>query len=115
MALAIKRLQSEQLEQTTSEELAQMLTAQERHGNVFPLSFAQRRLWFLQQLEPQNAFYNRPIAFRLTGWLNVAALERSLALVVQRHEVLRTTFPLQELQNAQVNAPSLAIQIPVIN
>src|SRR5215218_7081180 len=57
-----------------------------------PLSFAQQRLWFLDQLEPGSAFYNLPTALHLTGALNVWALERTLGEVVRRHEVLRTSF-----------------------
>ena len=56
------------------------------------LSFAQERLWFLDQLEPDRASYNIPAALRLTGALDAVALERALAAIVRRHEVLRTTF-----------------------
>lgn len=58
-----------------------------------PLSFAQQRLWFLNQLEPNSTAYNFPIALRLTGALNVAALEQSINEVMRRHEALRTTLP----------------------
>ena len=57
-----------------------------------PLSFAQQRLWFLDQLEGENAIYNMPAALRLEGSLNHAALEQAFAEIVQRHETLRTTF-----------------------
>jgi len=57
-----------------------------------PLSFGQERLWFLQRLDPGSTVYNLPLAFRLTGSLDAAALERSLDEVFRRHEVLRTTF-----------------------
>ncbi|HKN83704.1 MAG TPA: condensation domain-containing protein, partial [Pyrinomonadaceae bacterium] len=69
------------------------LRATERTGPL-PLSFAQQRLWFFDQLEPNSASYNIPIVLRITGTLNVAALESSLAEVVRRHEALRTTFSL---------------------
>jgi amino acid adenylation domain-containing protein len=59
-----------------------------------PLSFSQQRLWFIDRLEPENTAYNTPMALRLRGALDAAALERSLAEVVRRHEVLRTTFRL---------------------
>jgi non-ribosomal peptide synthase protein (TIGR01720 family) len=63
----------------------------ERVGEA-ELSFAQQRLWFLDQLEPDNAFYNSTLAVRLTGVLRKAVLEQTLTEIVRRHEVLRTTF-----------------------
>jgi len=62
-----------------------------RDGDA-PLSFAQQRLWFIDQLEPGGSVYNIPLALRLTGALEVAALERSLGEIVRRHEALRTTI-----------------------
>jgi amino acid adenylation domain-containing protein len=61
-------------------------------GGDFPLSFAQRRLWFLQTLDPESAAYNMPGAFRLTGRLDAAALAGALREIARRHEALRTTF-----------------------
>ena len=57
-----------------------------------PLSFAQERLWFLEQLEPGIAFNNIPLAFRVAGKLNARALERALCEMIFRHEPFRTTF-----------------------
>jgi amino acid adenylation domain-containing protein len=65
-----------------------------RPGRTAPLSFAQQRLWFLDQYEPENILYNIPAAIRLNGALNVTALERSLNKILKRHEALRTTFAL---------------------
>jgi amino acid adenylation domain-containing protein len=71
-----------------------------------PLSFAQQRLWFLDQFEPGNAAYHRTLAIRLTGELHLEALAQALAEIVRRHETLRTTFPAVDDQPVQrVNAP----------
>ncbi|HEY0603658.1 MAG TPA: amino acid adenylation domain-containing protein, partial [Herpetosiphonaceae bacterium] len=68
------------------------ITRQPRTTNQFPLSFAQQRLWFLDQLQMDDSSYNIPLALRLTGQLDVAALERCYQAIVARHESLRTTF-----------------------
>jgi len=65
-------------------------------GNLLPLSFGQQRLWFLDQLEPENTSYNVPLAVKLTGELHIAALERTFNEIVRRHEVLRTRFEIVE-------------------
>ena len=70
-------------------------------GEALPLSFAQQRLWFLDQLEPGQASYNIPTTIRLQGILAARALEWSLQEVVRRHEILRTTFVLQDGQPVQ--------------
>ncbi|HEX8432876.1 MAG TPA: amino acid adenylation domain-containing protein, partial [Longimicrobium sp.] len=62
-------------------------------GNDLPLSFAQERIWFIDQLEPDSPAYNMPSALRLRGALDAATLERSLDELVRRHEPLRTVFP----------------------
>ena len=59
---------------------------------IFPASFAQQRLWFLQKLEPEQSAYNVPFAIRVKGRLRVSVLERSLGELIRRHEILRTTF-----------------------
>jgi amino acid adenylation domain-containing protein len=80
-----------------------------------PLSFAQERLWFLDQLEPGNAAYNRPLALRLSGTLDVPALEQSLTEIVGRHQVLRTTFAEVEGQPIQIIAPAAGLALPVVD
>jgi hypothetical protein len=70
-----------------------------------PLSFAQQRLWFLNQLEPESTFYNIPGAFRLQGPLSVDALRHSWQEIIQRHEVLRTTFNINDNEVVQTILP----------
>src|SRR5438876_10243114 len=66
---------------------------------VFPASFAQERLWFLDKLEPGNSLYNVPFAARISGKLNVKTLEKSFAQLIARHEILRTVFSVDENDN----------------
>jgi amino acid adenylation domain-containing protein/non-ribosomal peptide synthase protein (TIGR01720 family) len=91
------------------------LTVPAERPEQIPLSFAQQRLWFIDQLEPGNAAYNMFNAVRLRGALDVAALERGFNQVVQRHESLRTTFAAKDGQPFQVIAPSLEISLPVVD
>ncbi len=79
-----------------------------------PLSFAQQRLWFLDQLGSGTA-YNMPIARKFTGPLNVAALEQALQEVVCRHESLRTTFVVDEGIPHQVIHPDMSIDLPLVD
>ncbi|WP_237421985.1 non-ribosomal peptide synthetase [Gordonia sp. SID5947] len=72
--------------------LAPVVAVTPRPGRV-PLSFAQSRMWFINQFDPSASTYNVPVVLRLVGALDVAALRSALVDVVTRHEVLRTTFP----------------------
>ena len=79
------------------------------------LSFAQQRLWFLDQWDPGSSTYNLTTAVRLTGLLNFAALERSLNEILWRHEALRTTFATVDGQPVQVVASPKAFALPVMS
>ncbi|MDC0706903.1 amino acid adenylation domain-containing protein [Stigmatella sp. ncwal1] len=78
-----------------------------------PLSFAQQRLWFLEQLQPGNALYNLLMVIRMDGRLDAAVLEKSFNAIIARHEALRTVFVEREGQPSQVISPPLALQVPV--
>ena len=82
---------------------------------VIPLSFAQERLWFLDQLQPNNPFYNIPETYRIRGNIDLSILEKCINDIIKRHEILRTYFisvdgtPQQKIQD------SLTINIPIID
>ncbi len=89
------------------------IISQNRESLEFPLSYGQQRLWFLDQFEPGNPFYNEPAAVRLKGLLHVSAFEQSLNEVIRRHEILRTTFLVKAGQPVQRIAPTLTLGLPV--
>src|SRR5262249_14418866 len=91
----------EQIKEPDREQNAGGIVAVPR-GGPLPLSFGQRRLWFLDQLEPGSAAYNIPDAVRRTGRLDTAPLERSLNEIVRRHESLRTKFGEVEGEPVQI-------------
>ena len=78
-----------------------------------PLSFAQQRLWFVTKLDSGTLSYNVPLCLRLTGELDIAALERSLGEIIRRHEVLRTTYPEVAGRPEQRVAAELPIELRV--
>ena len=80
-----------------------------------PLSYAQDRLWFLDQLHPGGVGYNITMALRLQGELNVMALGRSLSGIVRRHEVLRTIFATVDDQPSQVVVPEMGLKLRVVD
>lgn len=88
-----------------------------RRGDVdsIPLSFAQQRIWFIDQLAPGSPAYNSTVSIRLTGQLDFAALEQSLNEVVRRHEAVRTIFPSTDGRAQQVIVPYAPFALPVID
>ncbi|MDB9305901.1 amino acid adenylation domain-containing protein [Nodularia spumigena CS-591/12] len=98
----------------SSTNYTQAILPAERHENL-PLSFAQQRLWFLEQLQLGNATYNLPTAVRLKGNLDVRVLERSLNEIIQRHEVLRTHFKTVNGNPVLHIQPSVTLPLAVID
>src|SRR5262249_30194101 len=103
-------------EKPTAAGLAEVVTSQQQAGRQLegpsmgaarpegklPLSYAQQRLWFIQQLEPESIAYNLPLTVRLKGAVDVSAMRQSLGEVARRHEVLRTRFEVKEGHPVQV-------------
>ncbi|MDV2992197.1 MAG: Linear gramicidin synthase subunit D [Chroococcidiopsis sp. SAG 2025] len=85
-----------------------------RNGDL-PLSFAQQRIWFLEQMGDKNAVYNLAGALKIEGTLDVAALEQSLREIIQRHEILRTNFAIANGQPTQVISPGWNFTLPVVD
>nr|WP_279636949.1 non-ribosomal peptide synthetase [Corallococcus llansteffanensis] len=80
-----------------------------------PLSFAQQRLWFIDQLDPGSPLYNMPTALRLSGTVDVPQLQRAFAALVQRHESLRTTFDARDGEPRQHIHPAPAQALAVVD
>ncbi|WP_225835905.1 non-ribosomal peptide synthetase [Streptomyces sp. NK08204] len=93
---------------------AERIAAADRTGGPLPLSFAQQRLWFLDQLEPGSAEYAVPFALRLSGALDTAALDAAVTRLVARHEILRTRFLAgEDGEPAQVVDPPAPVRAAV--
>jgi hypothetical protein len=82
-------------------------------NETLPLSFAQQRLWFMNQLGVSGGLYNMAVALRLAGHLDMSALQATLCALVQRHEVLRTTFVLESGEPRQRIADAMEVKLPV--
>ena len=96
-------------------ELLAKLLQQKAAKQHFPLSFAQKRLWFLDKLQPGLSVYNLPAALRLTGNLDVTRLEQSLQSIVLRHEILRTSFTVINDEPVQNIAANVKLNLPIID
>lgn len=91
--------------------LARLLAEKAAQPKRYPLSFAQQRLWLLDQLEPNNPAYNIFTAYRLTGNLQISRLESCLNQIIQRHACLRTTFTTENESPVQVVHPQLNLTL----
>ena len=98
-----------------SEASARQIVPRRSAHDTTPLSFAQQRLWFLNQLEPESPAYNESNAVRLSGSLNCDAFKRALNQIVLRHEVLRTTLVTVDGSPCQVVASNRDVDLPVID
>jgi amino acid adenylation domain-containing protein len=107
---ALATLVLEQLAAQTTQ--AALLQPIPRDGPL-PLSFAQERIWLLDQLAPGDATFI-PVAVRLTGRLDVTALEQSINAIIERHEILRTTFMAIDGRPVQLRAPARHLAIAVL-
>nr|AXN93590.1 PuwF-G [Cylindrospermum alatosporum CCALA 994] len=103
------------LRQTASGLITPEITAINRENQPLSLSWAQQRLWFIDQLEGASAVYNMPAAVQMEGILDVVALEQTLAEIVRRHEVLRTSFHQLNGTSVQVISAEATINLPVVD
>ncbi|MEH2438428.1 MAG: amino acid adenylation domain-containing protein [Nostoc sp.] len=111
-----KRLKQRGLSPLTNPEISKIEISKRKDYNELPLSFAQQRLWFFQQLNPDNSAYNGMSALGLKGQMNVALLEKVFTEIVRRHETLRTTFITNSQgQPIQVIASTQPIILPIID
>ena len=92
--------------------LAKLLRERGRTENAFPLSVMQQRIWFLDQLRPNNPAYVIPAAISIAGALDQPVLHAVVNEIVRRHESLRTTFELRDGKPAQIVAPALSLDLP---
>lgn len=110
--LILQKLKKQQQSGQDNHRKTPILTPISREQSL-PLSFAQQRLWFLDQLEGENCVYNVPFFWEISGFLNIVALEQAIREIVQRHEVLRTSFSVVDESPIQVihAHPQLKMQV----
>jgi NRPS condensation-like uncharacterized protein len=82
---------------------------------VFPASYGQKRMWFLDQFEPGSPYYNIPVAFKIKGKFSEKEFIDTIEYMVKRHESFRTTFTVIKGDPHQVISPNLKIDIPIID
>ena len=106
----------QEMDQVQEEKLFKLpeITACDRNQEL-PLSFAQQRLWFIDQVNSGSAQYNMPGAFKLSGKLDLKAFEQAIHSIVERHEVLRTNFTIVEGKARQVILNEFDLHIPQVD
>ncbi|MDF5726915.1 MAG: amino acid adenylation domain-containing protein [Rhizonema sp. PD38] len=112
--LILQKLKKQQQSAQENHRKTPILTPISREQSL-PLSFAQQRLWFLDQLEGENCVYNVPFFWEISGFINIAALKQAIREIVQRHEVLRTSFAVVDVEPIQVIHPYPQLTIQVID
>ncbi|MEM1394839.1 MAG: condensation domain-containing protein, partial [Cyanobacteria bacterium P01_H01_bin.150] len=111
-----KRRKQKKLNKERTQEISRIEIPKGKYSKEIPLSFAQQRLWFFQQLNPDNSAYNIFGALRLEGNLDIAILEKVFTEIVRRHESLRTTFiSNSEGLPIQVISPSQPFKISIVD
>ena len=113
--LSLRSLATKILAQLTlaASQSSMSLLRVQKTTSIHPLSFAQQRLWFINQLAPDTPTYNIPIVINLTGHINVALLEQSLNEIMRRHDILRTNFVVNEGKPVQAIKPSASLSLSV--
>jgi amino acid adenylation domain-containing protein len=113
-ALLLKRVRKQKLASARKKKVALPIVQLPRTGNAFPTSFHQERMFVLDKLEGGDAAYHMPLIVRLRGSLSVVALERTIAEIVRRHEVLRTTYLMVDGEVRQI-IQEVTVSLPVID
>ncbi|GAB1543625.1 hypothetical protein NUACC21_63000 [Scytonema sp. NUACC21] len=110
-ALLVKRLMLKKRAKQTQQNQQDLPIPTVSPRQNLPLSFAQQRLWFIDQLENNSSAYNMPAAVQMNGFLNVSVFEQAILAIVERHEILRTTFPTIDGVPVQVIAPTSVVSL----
>ncbi len=115
LASAITSLSLANAQNQSTDVLEQQTIPQLADRHSAPLSFAQQRIWFLDQMEPNSAAYLMPLAQRLLGKLNIGVLQQSLDAIAAHHEVLRTNFIAEDGEPVQIMSSSRSVELKIID
>ncbi|MBE9029048.1 amino acid adenylation domain-containing protein [filamentous cyanobacterium LEGE 11480] len=110
-----RALLEKRLKPQANQALAKRTISRVAKRDAAPLSSSQQRVWFLEQLDPNSRAYNLSRILRLTGKLNIAALQQALDTILERHEALRTTFQEVAGNPVQVIGDAKALELPIVD